>query len=236
VVIKLKNYTKSLAIDGPAGSGKSTVAKKVAEKLDFTYVDSGAIYRTCALYFIERFGADAKNKITEGKTLSDELKKFDISFTVSDSNFTVLLNGKPVGNRIRTEEVSRFVPSVASIPPVRDKVNEKLRSFAAAHPVVMDGRDIGTCVLPDSVLKIFLTAKAQVRAKRRFDELIAKGDSAVFERVLEDVVSRDKMDETRAVAPLKMASDAIELDTSDMNAAEVIDVIVKMAEKSFNLK
>jgi len=235
VVIKLKIFTKSLAIDGPAGSGKSTVAKKVAEKLGFTYVDSGAIYRTCALYFIERFGPEAKAKITDGSVLLAELKKFDIGFTVSDSSFTVLLNGEPVGNRIRTEEVSRFVPSVASNPPVRDKVNEKLRSFAATHPVVMDGRDIGTCVLPDSVLKVFLTAKAEVRAKRRFDELIAKGDSAVFEKVLEDVVSRDRMDETRAIAPLKMSGDAVELDTSDMNAAEVIAAIVKMAEKSFNL-
>ncbi len=235
-MIKLKNFTKSLAIDGPAGSGKSTVAKKVAEKLGFTYVDSGAIYRTCALYFIERFGPEAKVRITDGSVLSSELKKFDIGFMVSDSNFTVLLNGESVGNRIRTEEVSRFVPLVASNPPVRDKVNEKLRSFAATHPVVMDGRDIGTCVLPDSVLKVFLTAKAEVRAKRRFDELIAKGDSAVFEKVLEDVVSRDRMDETRAIAPLKMADDAVELDTSDMSAAEVIAKIVKMAEKSFNLK
>lgn len=235
-MIKLKNYTKSLAIDGPAGSGKSTVAKVVAQKLGFTYVDSGAIYRTCALYFIERFGPDAKSKITDGTLLAAELKKFDINFTVTDSNFTVLLNGDPVGNKIRTEEVSRFVPNVASLPLVRDKVNEKLRGFAATHPVVMDGRDIGTCVLPDSILKVFLTAKPEVRAKRRFDELISKGDSAVFEKVLEDVVNRDKMDETREIAPLKMADDAAELDTSNMNAAEVIAAIVKMAEKSFNLK
>ena len=232
----MKNYTKSLAIDGPAGSGKSTVAKKVAEKLGFTYVDSGAIYRTCALYFIERFGTGAKVKITDESVLFPELKKFDIDFTVSDSNFTVLLNGEPVGARIRTEEVSRFVPNVASLPAVRDKVNEKLRGFAAAHPVVMDGRDIGTCVLPDSVLKVFLTAKPEVRAKRRFDELIEKGNGAVFEKVLEDVITRDRMDETRAIAPLKMACDAVELDTSEMNAAEVIEAIVKMSEKSFNLK
>ena len=232
-----ESFTNSIAIDGPAGAGKSTVAKEVARSLKFAYVDSGAIYRTCALYFIEKFSDKAKVVLNDENKVKQELAKFDIDFTVSsDLNFTVLLNGADVGARIRTQEVSNFVASAASLPSVRAKVNERLQNFALDNSVVMDGRDIGTCVLPKSRLKIFLTATPDIRARRRYDELVAKGERADYNDILIEVKKRDEMDEKRPVAPLVKAADAVVVDSSEMNALEVIEAILRAASKKFNLQ
>ena len=230
----MSEYTKSIAIDGPAGAGKSTVAKKVAAALNFAYVDSGAIYRTCALYFIEKFGEKAAEAVKNNEILAEELKKFEIDFKITaNSGFSVMLNGSEVGEKIRTQQVSRFVPVVASLVPVREKVNLKLQQFSKENTVVMDGRDIGTCVLPMSKLKIFLTASAEIRADRRLKELFEKGEKANFEEVLKDVKNRDKMDEERPIAPLKKADDAVNLDTSHMDITGAVNFIVEHAKKRF---
>lgn len=230
----MSEKTRSIAIDGPAGAGKSTIAKRVAASLGFAYVDSGAIYRTCALYFVEKFGGEALRTVEDPALLAAEIKKFEIGFRVSDKlDFTVLLDGRDVGGKIRTQEVSRFVPQVASRVPVREKVNERLREFARENRVVMDGRDIGTCVLPSSTLKIFLTASAEVRAERRLRELIGKNEKANFEEVLKDVVERDRLDETRPVAPLVRADDAVTVDTTAMGIDQVVEAIMELARKRF---
>ncbi|MEZ7892288.1 MAG: (d)CMP kinase [Candidatus Wallbacteria bacterium] len=227
-------YTKSIAIDGPAGAGKSTVAKRAAAELNFTYVDSGAIYRTCALYFIEKFGEGAAEAVKNHDLLIKELNSFELDFKIStEVGFGVLLNGTEVGEKIRTQQVSRFVPVVASLIPVREKVNAKLQEFSKDHTVLMDGRDIGTCVLPMSRLKIFLTASAEIRAERRLKELFEKGEKANFEEVLKDVKNRDKMDEERPVAPLKKADDAVLLDTSNMDINGAVKFIVDYARQRF---
>ncbi len=233
---KVGNKTNSIAIDGPAGAGKSTVAKRVAAELKFACVDSGAIYRTAALYFIEKYGDGAEKAIEDKALLKEELKKFDIDFKVDQAlNFTVLLDSVDVSSKIRTQKVSNFVARVASNPEVREKVNERLRSFALKNKVVMDGRDIASCVLPDSKLKVFLTADAKIRAKRRYDELVARGEAADLNDILAEVIKRDEMDEKRPVAPLVKTEDALLVDSSGMNAEEVIQHIVKLAKKEFEL-
>jgi len=230
----LNETTQSIAIDGPAGAGKSTIAKRVAAGLGFAYVDSGAIYRTCALYFVEKFAADSRGAVEDPVRLAAEIDNFDIGFVVTEKlDFKVLLNGRDVSGRIRTQEVSRFVPEVASRIPVRDKVNKRLREFAATHRVVMDGRDIGTCVLPASRLKVFLTASPEVRAERRLRELIEKNEKATFEAVYKDVVERDRMDETRPVAPLVKAGDAVEVDSTAMNIDQVVSTILDLSRERF---
>lgn len=228
--------TSSIAIDGPAGAGKSTVAKRVAETLKFAYVDSGAIYRTAALYFVEKYGDGAEAAINDKELLKSELAKFDIDFRIDENlNFIVLLDSVDVSSKIRTQRISNFVPRVASNIEVREKVNERLRGFALKNKVVMDGRDIASCVLPDSRLKIYLTADAKIRAKRRYDELIAKGDSADLADILAEVVKRDEMDEKRPVAPLVRVPDAELVDSSDMNADQVVEHITALARREFVL-
>lgn len=228
------NRTNSIAIDGPAGAGKSTVAKRVAAALKFAYVDSGAIYRTAALYFIEKFGVDAAKIIGDAELIKKELAYFDIDFKIDEElNFKVLLNSVDVSSKIRTQQVSNFVPFAASNKDVREKVNLRLRAFAAENKVVMDGRDISSCVLPASRLKIFLTADAKIRAKRRYDELIAKGESAELNDILNEVIKRDAMDEKREIAPLVKTADALLVDCSNMTADEVVDYIVSLGVKEF---
>lgn len=228
--------TNSIAIDGPAGAGKSTVAKRVAEILKFAYVDSGAIYRTAALYFVEKYGDGAEKAIADRNLLKTELAKFDIDFRIDAAlNFMVLLDSVDVSSKIRTQQISNFVPRVATNVEVREKVNERLRGFALKNKVVMDGRDIASCVLPDSKLKVFLTADAQIRAKRRYDELIAKGDRADLNDILAEVIKRDEMDEKRPVAPLVKVADAVLVDSTGMSADQVVSHIVELAKKEFNL-
>lgn len=229
------NRTNSIAIDGPAGAGKSTVAKRVAAALKFAYVDSGAIYRTAALYFIEKYGGGAVKVIGDSELVKKELACFNIDFKIDEElDFKVLLDSADVSSKIRSQQVSNFVPFVASNKDVREKVNLRLRAFAAENKVVMDGRDIASCVLPSSRLKIFLTADAKIRAKRRYDELIAKNEPAELNDILNEVIKRDAMDEKREIAPLIKTADALLLDSSNMNADEVVDYIVKLGVKEFS--
>lgn len=215
----------NIAIDGPAGAGKSTIAKLLAKKLGFIYVDTGAMYRAMALYMINN-GIDKDDESEVVAALPD------ISVTIGhkDGNQVVYLNDEDVSGLIRTEEVGNTASRISSYAKVREALLELQRSLARENNVIMDGRDIGTTILPDAFLKIFLTASVEVRAKRRFDELVAKGETCDIEKIASDIALRDEQDRTRAVSPLKKASDAIEVDTSDMNIDEVVSAIFKLYE------
>ncbi|MBR2530313.1 MAG: (d)CMP kinase [Lachnospiraceae bacterium] len=217
---------KSIAIDGPAGAGKSTIAKLVAKQLGFIYVDTGAMYRAMALFLI-RNGIDKDD--TPGIEKTCELA--DISITHTDGKQVVLLMGENVNDHLRTEEVG----NMASASSVNAKVREKLvalqQKLASHEDVVMDGRDIGTVVLPDSRCKIYLTASSDVRARRRYDELVAKGESADLDKIRADIEERDQRDMTRANSPLKQADDAVLIDSSNMSIEEVKDAIISVAKE-----
>lgn len=200
---------RSIAIDGPAGAGKSTLARRIAGELGFIYVDTGALYRTVALYLI-REGIEASQAAAVEKAL--ENIRVDIRF--EDGVQQVYLNGERVSDLIRTPEVSMKASSSSALPCVRRFLLEQQRQMARAHDVVMDGRDIGTVVLPEADVKIFLTASPEERARRRYEELTEKGQTVSFEEVLRDMKQRDAQDENRAVAPLKPAEDALRVDTT----------------------
>ena len=209
-----------VAIDGPAGAGKSSIAKAVAKKMDFIYIDTGAMYRAVAVYAIEN-GIEIK----EENFTKDVLDKIKIDIAYEDGTQKIFLSGKDVSERIREADVSIGASNVAVIPAVRLKLVELQRSLAEKTSVIMDGRDIGTYVLPNAEVKIFLTASSDVRAKRRLLEMEQKGMKADFETVKRDIEYRDKNDSEREFAPLKQAEDAILVDTSDMSIEEVIDRI-----------
>lgn len=211
----------SIAIDGPAGAGKSSIAKSVASALGFIYVDTGALYRTIALYFI-RNKVDVHNAAEVDKALGDI--HIDIAF--KDQTQQVILNGENVSELIRTPEVSMMASSSSALPPVRAFLLERQRELAEKHNVIMDGRDIGTVVLPNADLKIFLTASPEERARRRYDELIAKGEQVQFEDVLEDMKKRDYQDSHREIAPLKPAEDSITVDTSGKNLEQSVEFML----------
>ncbi len=213
----------SIAIDGPAGAGKSTVAKIVAAELGFVYVDTGAMYRAMALHVLGR-GAD----INDASAVAGACESADISIERKNGEQRVILNGEDVTGRLRTEQVSSAASVVSVVPAVRAKLVMLQRELAVKENVVMDGRDIGTVVLPDAALKIFLTADAEVRAKRRYLELIAKGEEADEAKILEDIKERDQRDMTRAEAPLKKADDGVSVDSSDMSAKEVAAKILEL--------
>lgn len=220
--------SKNIAIDGPAGAGKSTIAKAVAKKLGFIYVDTGAMYRAMALYLI-RNNIDKHDKEKIEKACEDA----EISIDYVDGVQVVLLFGENVNPFLRTEEVG----DMASVSSANQKVREKLVSLqqklAALKSVVMDGRDIGTVVLPDAECKIYLTADSAVRAKRRYDELVAKGEKCDLEQIEKDIIKRDHQDMTREISPLKQAEDAILVDTSYMSVDEVEEKILEIAKKCF---
>lgn len=220
--------SKNIAIDGPAGAGKSTIAKAVAKKLGFIYVDTGAMYRAMALYLI-RNNIDKHDKEKIEKACEDA----EISIDYVDGVQVVLLFGENVNPFLRTEEVG----DMASVSSANQKVREKLVSLqqklAASKSVVMDGRDIGTVVLPDAECKIYLTADSAVRAKRRYDELVAKGEKCDLEQIEKDIIKRDHQDMTREISPLKQAEDAILVDTSYMSVDEVEEKILEIAKKVF---
>ena len=210
--------TYSIAIDGPAGAGKSTIAKRLARELGYYYVDTGAIYRTVA-YFFDLWGVSPKD-IDGVERYIDELT-VEIEYD-EDGTQHMIMNGMDVTGDIRTQEISQKASQVSAHAVVRDVLLDMQRDVAKRHNVIMDGRDIGTVVLPRANVKIFLTADASVRAKRRCDELQAKGQKAVFETVLKEIEQRDYQDSHRAIAPLKQAKDAVVLDTSHLDIDGVI--------------
>ncbi len=217
--------SKSIPIDGPAGAGKSTIAKMVAKKLGFIYVDTGAMYRAMALYLIRR-GIDRDDTAAIEKACADA----DISISYEDGKQVVLLMGENVNDLLRTEEVGNMASASSTVGAVRVKLVSLQQKLAAEKDVVMDGRDIGTVVLPDSKCKIYLTASSAVRAKRRYDELTAKGERCDLEKIEKDIIERDHRDMTRENSPLKQADDAVLIDSSDMSIDEVMNAILDVAK------
>ena len=219
----MKNF--SIAIDGPAGAGKSTVAKEIAKRLNFIYIDTGAMYRAFGLYYL-------KNNISLDN--EDDVNKYVSSVTIEmenkDGENKLFLNQEDVTKEIRTEEASRGASKVSVYPKVREKMVELQQEMASKNNVVMDGRDIGTVVLPEATLKIYLTASVLVRAERRYKEQMEKGMDVNLEDIKKDIEERDYRDMNRETSPLKQASDAILVDTSSMNKDEVITEILKLCQ------
>jgi cytidylate kinase len=220
----------TIAIDGYSSTGKSTVAKQLADWLGYVFVDSGAMYRAVALYGM-RMGYISATRFEKSK-LVDCLPQIHLSFKKESptSKAEMYLNGENVDREIRTMEVSELVSSVATISSVRRKLVEQQQRMGEGKGVVMDGRDIGTVVFPDAELKIFMTASADKRARRRYDELIKRGDSVTYTEVLENVIERDHIDTTREDSPLVKAQDAIEIDNSEMNLEDQFHIILQLAK------
>ncbi|MBR2310550.1 MAG: (d)CMP kinase [Oscillospiraceae bacterium] len=219
--------TYSIAIDGPAGAGKSTIAKALAAELGYHYVDTGAIYRTVA-YFLDLLGISPKD-VDGVERYIDELT-IEIEYDETGKQH-MIMNGMDVSDEIRTQDISQKASLVSAHKIVRDMLLDMQRDVAKKHNVIMDGRDIGTVVLPKATVKIFLTASAEVRAKRRTDELLAKGQKANYEQTLKDIKQRDYQDTNRPIAPLKQAEDAVLVDTSDMNIEQVLAAIKTIVQE-----
>ena len=213
--------TYSIAIDGPAGAGKSTIARRLAKELGYYYVDTGAIYRTVA-YFLDLLGVSPKD-VDGVERYIDELT-IEIEYD-DDGVQHMIMNGMDVSGDIRTQDISQKASLVSAHAVVREVLLDMQRDVARKNNVIMDGRDIGTVVLPNADVKIFLTASPEVRAKRRTDELAAKGQKAVYETILKEIIQRDYQDSHRLVAPLKQADDAVLVDTSNLNIEEVMETI-----------
>lgn len=212
----------NIAIDGPAGAGKSTIAKKLAKDLGYIYVDTGAMYRAMAYYFLQN-----GIKPEDEKAISDACPKVDVTIKYVNGEQQVILNGENISGKIRTEEVGNMASATSVYPIVRTKLVDLQRQLAAKENVIMDGRDIGTVVLPDANVKIFLTASSKVRAQRRFDELTEKGIQCDFDEIERDIIERDKRDMNRETSPLKQAEDAVLLDSSEL---DIDGVVEKMKE------
>ena len=229
--IRKVNKKISVAIDGPAGAGKSTIARRLAKELGFYYVDTGAIYRTVA-YFFDLWGVSPKD--IDGITrYIDELT---IGIEYDDEGVQhMIMNGMDVTGDIRTPDLSQKASLVSAHAIVRDLLLDMQREMAEKHNVIMDGRDIGTVVLPNATVKIFLTATPEVRAKRRTDELIAKGQKADYNKILKDIQQRDYQDTHRAIAPLKMARDSVKLDTSELDIDGVIAAMKEIIARKVTL-
>ncbi len=211
----------NIAIDGPAGAGKSTIARAVAKRMNLIYVDTGAMYRAMALFLI-RAGVDLSNPAQIIERCGDA----DITIRYEGGEQVVLLNGENVNAFLRTEEVGNAASAVSPIPEVREKLVKLQQRLAASSDCIMDGRDIGTCVLPKAQRKIYLTASSEVRARRRFDELAAKGGCCDLKKIQADIEERDYRDMHREISPLRKAEDAVLVDTSDMTVEEVTERII----------
>lgn len=216
----------SVAIDGPAGAGKSTIAKEISRRMGCHYVDTGAMYRAMALYIVK-----SGICMNDARAISEKCQDADITVTYEDGAQIVWLNGENVNGQIRTQAVGDMASVTSVNHDVRKKLVELQQKLASTTDIIMDGRDIGTCVLPNATAKIYLTASVEVRAKRRYDELIAKGEKADLEKVAEEIKIRDERDMNREISPLKQADDAVLVDTSDMSVEEVICTIMKIAEE-----
>ena len=215
----------NIAIDGPAGAGKSTIAKEVASRLQFIYVDTGAMYRALALHVI-RQGLQAE----EEEGISKACEAVSVTIEYENGAQQVLLNGENVSGLIRTEEVGNMASAISVYPKVREKLKQLQQDLAASANVLMDGRDIGTCILPNADVKIYLTASSKVRAKRRYAELQNKGIACDLEEIEKDIIERDNRDMTRAIAPLRQAEDAVLIDSSHMTIEEVIEAMIDAAK------
>jgi len=219
--------TFKIAIDGPGGAGKSTVAKALAERLGFVYLDTGAIYRTVACY-TAMMGVPAE----DGEGVARLMKDVNVGITFpEDGRQHMLLNGIDVTDRLRTPEMSMRASTVSAYPIVRDTLLDLQRNVAKEHDVIMDGRDIGTVVLPDADLKLFLTASPETRAKRRYDELKGKGKEIAYNTVLQELIQRDAQDTNRAFRPLRCAEDAVTVDSSLLTQQETIETILELVRK-----
>ena len=220
-----------IAIDGPSGAGKSTGAKALSKKLGIVYVDTGALYRTVG-YFVRQNNVDPKN----GEAVAALLPRINIEVKYEDGIQRVYLNGEDLGDRIRQPEMSMYASAVSAIPAVRTFLLDTQRDIAKKNSVVMDGRDIGTVILPDAEVKIFMSASPEARARRRYKELIEKGENVVYETVLAEMIERDGNDRNRAVAPAIPAEDAIHLDNSDMSIEENVGAIISIiTEKGYSI-
>lgn len=212
----------NVAIDGPAGAGKSTIAKLVAKEKGYIYVDTGAMYRALAIHFLEK-----KVSAEETDQVVAACKDAEVTIVYEEGVQQVYLNGKNVTGQLRTEEVGNMASKTSAIPEVRAKLLELQRGLARSSDVIMDGRDIGTNILPDADVKIYLTASVETRAKRRFDELTERGELCDLEEIKKDIRERDTRDMNREIAPLKQAEDAILVDSSNMGISEVVDTICR---------
>lgn len=215
----------NVAIDGPAGAGKSTIAKLCAKKMDLIYVDTGAMYRAVALYLLES-GIDVNDR----SAVAEKCKGAGVDIKYEDGVQNVYLNGTNVTGRLREEAVGNTASVTSAVPEVRTQIFSLQRGLAERGGLIMDGRDIGTVVMPDADVKIYLTASSEVRAKRRVLELEAKGEHPDFEEVKKDIEDRDHRDMTREISPLKQADDAILVDTSDMTIDEVVEKICSLCK------
>ncbi|MCD8074065.1 MAG: (d)CMP kinase [Lachnospiraceae bacterium] len=216
----------NIAIDGPAGAGKSTIAKRAAQELSFIYVDTGAMYRAIALGLLRR-GTD----IEDAAALAAALDVTEVGIRYMDGEQHVYLNGEDVSSRIRTETVSDMTSRSSAIPAVRAKLTDLQRELARHENVLMDGRDIGTMILPDADLKIFLTASVETRAKRRYLEQAQKGENCSLEEIEKDIRERDYRDSHRETAPLRQAEDAVRIDSSEMTIEEVVAEILRLVNE-----
>ena len=223
--------TYSIAIDGPAGAGKSTIARRLAKELGYYYVDTGAIYRTVA-YFMDLLGISPKD-VDGVERYIDELT-IEIEYDEEGVQH-MIMNGMDVSGDIRTQDISQKASLVSAHPCVREMLLDMQRDVAKQHNVIMDGRDIGTVVLPKANVKIFLTAAPEVRAKRRTDELAAKGQKADYNKILKEIQQRDYQDTHREIAPLKMARDSVKVDTSELDIDQVVAEIKAIAGKKIPL-
>lgn len=221
----------NIAIDGPGGAGKSTVARAVAKQLGFIYVDTGAIYRAIGLKFV-RTGKSFTNE-----NIISVLPGTELSLTHIDGEQHIIIDGEDVSSLIRTQEISSAASKVSAVPEVREFLLDLQRDIARKNNVIMDGRDVGTVILPNAEVKIFLTANVEVRARRRHRELMAKGLETpdTFERVLKEVAERDKADSERATAPLKPAEDAVLVDTSDMDFEQSVQTVINIIRRKVNV-
>ena len=210
----------NVAIDGPAGAGKSTIAKLVAKEKGYIYVDTGAMYRGLAIHFLNR-GIDPEDR----DAVAEACRDAEVTIGYEDGVQQIYLNGENVTSILRTEETGNMASKTSAIPEVREKLLELQRSLAREKDVIMDGRDIGTNILPDADVKIYLTASVETRARRRYDELREKGEDCSLEEISRDIKERDERDMTREIAPLKKADDAVLVDSSDMTIQQVVDEI-----------
>ena len=220
---KGENMGFNIAIDGPAGAGKSTIAKLVAKEKGYIYVDTGAMYRGLAIHFLDK-GIQPQ----ETEKVIEACKDAEVTIAYEDAVQHVYLNGKDISSRLRNEEVGNMASVTSAIPEVRKKLLELQQNLAKTQNVIMDGRDIGTCVLPHADVKVYLTASVETRAKRRYQELQEKGEDCNLEEIAHDIEERDRRDMTREIAPLKQAEDAVLVDSSDMTIDEVVKTIVEL--------